>query len=88
VLADLAELLPYKGDLIQGLEGAQARSTELRQSRKEVTDLLRRYHDFVSLPRSGKAYYPDDRRLRPFPRSASSNRDDGGGSSKAGEQEA
>jgi len=41
-------LLPYKGQLIKGLEETQARSQELRESRKEVGDLLRRYNEFVS----------------------------------------
>jgi hypothetical protein len=41
-------LLPYKGELIKGLEETQARSKELRESRKEVGDLLRRYNEFVS----------------------------------------
>jgi hypothetical protein len=41
-------LLPYKGELIKGLEDTQARSKDLRESRKEVGDLLRRYNEFVS----------------------------------------
>jgi hypothetical protein len=41
-------LLPYKGELIKGLEDTQARSRDLRESRKEVGDLLRRYNEFVS----------------------------------------
>lgn len=40
-------LLPYKGELIKGLEETQARSKELRESRIEVGDLLRRYNEFV-----------------------------------------
>jgi hypothetical protein len=44
----IAGLLPYKGELIKGLGETQARSKELRESRKEVADLLRRYNEFVS----------------------------------------
>jgi hypothetical protein len=44
----ILDLLPYKGELIKGLEGTQARSKDLRESRKEVGDLLRRYNEFVS----------------------------------------
>lgn len=44
----MAGLLPYKGELVKGLEETQARSKELRESRKEVGDLLRRYNEFVS----------------------------------------
>jgi hypothetical protein len=42
-------MLPFKGDLIKGMEGAQDRSKKLRESRKDVIDLLRRYNEFVSV---------------------------------------
>jgi hypothetical protein len=44
----IAGLLPHKGELIKGLGETQARSKELKESRKEVADLLRRYNEFVS----------------------------------------
>jgi hypothetical protein len=46
--AERAGLLPYKGELVKGLEDTQARSKEMRESRKQVVDLLRRYNEFVS----------------------------------------
>jgi hypothetical protein len=47
VLKLILGLLPYKGDLIEGLQETHSRSRELRESRKEVADLLRRYNEFV-----------------------------------------
>lgn len=43
-------LLPYKDELIKGLEETQTRSRDLRESRKEVADLLRKYNEFVRTP--------------------------------------
>lgn len=84
--ADVIELLPYRDDLIKGMEAAQMRSGELRDSRREVHDLLRRYHDFVSLPdlHRHRADDLDDRCLRPIFGIASSYRGDGSSRSKAG----
>jgi hypothetical protein len=51
VEAEQAGLLPYKGELVKGLEDTQARSKEMKESRKQVIDLLRRYNEFVSSPK-------------------------------------
>jgi hypothetical protein len=48
--AEPAGLLPYKGELVKGMEDTQARSKEMKESRKQVIDLLRRYNEFVSSP--------------------------------------
>jgi hypothetical protein len=50
VRADRAGLLPFKVELVKGLEDTQARSKEMKESRKQVIDLLRRYNEFVSSP--------------------------------------
>ena len=51
-VSEQAGLLPYKGELVKGLEETQARSKEMKESRKRVIDLLRRYNEFVSPPTS------------------------------------
>lgn len=45
---DDADLLPYRGTLIQGIEDTRAKDQDLRKTRQEVVELLRRYNDFVS----------------------------------------
>ena len=42
------ELLPYRGQLISGIQEVRENSVDLRNTRKEVNELLRRYNDFVS----------------------------------------
>lgn len=42
------DLLPFKKDLITGMKHAEKRSTAIRKARKEVSELLERYFEFVS----------------------------------------
>jgi hypothetical protein len=46
--ADDAELLPYRGALIDGIEQVRGSSVDLLATRREVNELLRRYNEFVS----------------------------------------
>lgn len=47
-LADGAELLPYRGALVNGIKDNQEKAVDLKTTKKEVYDLLRRYNEFVN----------------------------------------
>lgn len=53
------ELLPYRGQLISGIQEEKENSVDLRNTRKEVNELLRRYNDFVS-------YHPTPEFILPY----------------------
>lgn len=46
----MADIIPYRDDLRQAQDKAQARKVEIIKARKAVGALLQRYHEFVGPP--------------------------------------